>query len=387
MLHYRRYGFALQQNETLALALADILKIIDGAEIKPAPLHFLFDAGPANATSARMLEKFPDLATFASRTPAQPGYAGASLISNLDGRWQGGNPEASDREASRELLLAVVAGIPEEFPLWIASILIGPLRWTENDAPPREATAGPTSLNKAAFSGLSPSMTYLAPGIILQYLSRFGLRLWITEQLPDPAPARAAAPVVQQLLDRFSQPQTDSILSVPESQEVGSASSASGEAAKIHAGYKARMGEIVAGLSLPFKPPDPRDFAQVPREPLGKIRAVIADTFKADGWKRATERIPAGSHKLWKETPGGRRLELAFDTGSWSRHVVCTLGLLSERGAARIPIPADPSLRMQYMTPNPEVFIGVLENMRMVVAELERTWAVEMEAAIGPLVK
>jgi hypothetical protein len=120
---------------------------------------------------------------------------------------------------------------------------------------------------------------------------------------------------------------------------------------------------------------------------LGKIRAVIADTFKANGWKRATERIPTGSHRLWKQTPGGRRLELAFDTGSWSRHVVCTLGLLSERGAARIPIPADPSLRMQYMTPNPQVFIGVLENMRMVVAELERTWVVEMEAAIGPLVK
>lgn len=387
MLHYRRYGFALRQSETFALALADALKTIDRAGIRPEPLRFLFDAGPANAASTRMLEKFPDLATFVCRTQSQLGHPGASLISNLDGRWQGGNAEASDREASRELLLGVVAGIPEAFPLWIATILIGPLRWTESDAPPREATAGPTSINKAAFSGLSPSMTYLAPGIILQHLSRFGLRLWITEQLPDPAPASAAAPVVQQLLDRFGQPQTDSVLSVPENQEVSSTSSAAGEPAKIHAGYKARMGEIVAGLSLPFKPPDPRDFAQLPREPLGKIRAVIADTFKPDGWKRATERIPAGSHKFWKETPGGRRLELAFDTGSWSRHVVCTLGLLSERGAARIPIPADPSLRMQYMTPNPQVFIGVLENMRVVVGELERTWALEMEAAIGPLVK
>ena len=180
MLHYRRYGFALQQNETFAVALADILKIIDSAEIRPAPLHFLFDAGPASAASARMLEKFPDLASFAFRTPPQAGHVGASLISNLDGRWQEGNAEASDREASRELLRAVIAGIPDEFPLWIATILIGPLRWTESDAPPRETTAGPASINKAAFSGLSPSMTYLAPGIILQYLSRFGLRVWIT---------------------------------------------------------------------------------------------------------------------------------------------------------------------------------------------------------------
>ena len=254
MLHYRRYGFALQQSETLAIALADILRIIDGAGIRPEPWRFLFDAGPGNAASERMLEKFPELASFVFRTPPQLGHPGAGLISNLDGRWQGGNPEAGDREASRELLLAVAAGIPEEFPLWIASILIGPLRWIENDAPPREATAGPTSINKAAFSGLSPSMTYLAPGIILQHLARFGLRLWITEQLPDPAPARRAAPAVQQLLDRFGQPQTDSILSVPESQEVSSASSASGEPAKIHARYKARMGEIVTGLSLPFKP-------------------------------------------------------------------------------------------------------------------------------------
>src|SRR3954453_19433646 len=61
------------------------------------------------------------------------------------------------------------------------------------------------------------------------------------------------------------------------------------------------------------------------------------------------------------------------------------MALLSERGAARIPIPADLSLRLQHLTPNPRIFTGVLENIRIVVAHLESTWVQDMEAALGPV--
>jgi hypothetical protein len=226
-------------------------------------------------------------------------------------------------------------------------------------------------------------MTYLAPGIILQRVSMYGLRMWITEQLREADEPEGTHDAMQTLLKRFGPPETNSVYSVPESQEVHVGQSASGEAAKVHAEFKNRMRDIVAGLAWPYRVPEPGEFGQLPREPLGKIRATIVATFKGDGWRAATEKMPAGTHKLWKETPGARRMELAFDTGSWSRHVVCTMALLSERGAARIPIPAEGGLRLQYLTPNPQVFAGVLGNMRMVVSELERTWIVAMEAAIG----
>lgn len=144
-----------------------------------------------------------------------------------------------------------------------------------------------------------------------------------------------------------------------------------------------RQGESFAGLPLPFEPPGPEPMAQVPHEPLGKIRAVIVNTFQKDGWRRANERLPAGSHKLTKQTPGGRRLELSFDTGSWSRRVLCMMTLGSARGVARMPIPADRSLRMQYLPPNRRLFAGILENLRVVVAYLEGAWIRELEEALG----
>lgn len=205
----------------------------------------------------------------------------------------------------------------------------------------------------------------------------------MTEQLLEADAREEAHDAMQALLKRFEPPLTNSAHSVPESQEVRAGQAPSGEAARVHAEFKNRMKGLVKGLALPYVVPDPGEFGQLPREPLGKIRATIVATFKADGWRAATEKMRAGSHKLWKQTAGGRRMELAFDTGSWSRHVVCTMALLSERGAARIPIPADGGLRLQYLTPNPQVFTGVLENMRRVVSELERTWIVAMEAAIG----
>jgi hypothetical protein len=61
------------------------------------------------------------------------------------------------------------------------------------------------------------------------------------------------------------------------------------------------------------------------------------------------------------------------------------MALLSQRGAARIPIPAGRRLEFQYQTPNPEVFAGVLENMRIVVAHLESTWVRDLEAVLNSL--
>ena len=388
MFHYRRYGFVLPQSDSFANVLSTIFDLVDAAALEPAPVRFLFDDAPGNTACVHVLERFPHLAPFALQPPPQYGQPPTARISNLDGRWQGGGIPQPAVEASRETLLALAAAIPDDFPLWIACFMLGPVRWNDpalSEVTPREASMRPAPLNKPPFSGMSPSMTYLAPGVILQRLSAGGLRLWVTAQFPDaPAKKDPPPPSIQKFIDRFGAPQTDSIVSVPEANEMSKFPPPSVDVAKIHADYKARMPEIVATLALPFDPPDPRQFGKIPHAPLGKIRQVIVDTFKPDGWKKAAEKIPAGSHKLCKQSPAGRRLELSFDTGSWSRHIVCILALITDRGAARITIPASTSLQYQYLTPNPDVFAGVLGNMRIVVAHLESTWLRDMEAAMGP---
>ena len=383
MLHYRRCGFAFPESQAFTDLLREVLRILDDAKVHLPPLHFLFDAGPNNRAGVRMAERFPELAAFGRKNIDPAGPPNYGPFSNLDGRWQGCT--GIEAEATRQFVLHLVSGIPSEFPMWITLVLLGPLRWGAadgTDLEPREASMRLAPINKAPFSGLSPSMTYLVPGIILQRVSMYGLRMWTTEQLPE-ADAPYAADSLQTLLKRFGPPETNSVHSVPESQEVRVGQAASAEAAKVHAEFKNQMKDIVETLALPYRVPEPREFGQLPREPLGKIRATIVATFKGDGWRAAAEKLPAGTHKLWKQTPGGRRMELAFDTGSWSRHVVCAMALFSERGAARIPIPADSGLRLQYLTPNPHVFGGVLGNMRRVVLELERTWMAAMEAAIA----
>lgn len=122
-----------------------------------------------------MVERFPELAAFGRKNTEPPDYG---PFSNLDGRWQGCT-EASG-EATRELVLRLVDGVPNEFPLWITLVLLGPLRWAaagNTELEPREASMRPAPINKAPFSGLAPSMTYLAPGIILQRVSMYGLRM------------------------------------------------------------------------------------------------------------------------------------------------------------------------------------------------------------------
>ena len=116
---------------------------------------------------------------------------------------------------------------------------------------------------------------------------------------------------------------------------------------------------------------------------MGQIRAVIVRSFVDSGWRKAPGRLPPGSHQLSKLSPHGRLLVLSFDTGSWSRHVVTFLTLMTKQGAFRLMVPPDASLRGQWMTPNPRIFAQVLENLRATVDFLERTWIADLERALG----
>jgi hypothetical protein len=382
MLHYRHYHFAKLGDASFGSVLARLLAALDGAGLGDARLRFMFDDRPGEPSGCgRIVERFPEMEEFASRYRVGAGGAHSMRLTNFDARWEGVTREA-EGEPARATLLAIADGVPNEFPVALATVIVGPLGWREN-LEPRE-TAMRTPRNGAPpFSPRIPTMTYLAPCVILVWSSAGPMAMWAIEQLSDPR-ARGTMPAgIERLAAEFGVPKAGAVMSVSE-REVRAESALAADVSAIHVRHREQLPQAIAGLALPHQIPDARQAMTMPREPLGQIRSVIAKAFAGDGWKRATGRIPHGTHQLWKSSAGGRRIVLSFDTGSLSRHVACTMALVSERGALRMPVPADELARTQYLATNREVFGQILDNLRIVAAHLERTWISELDSALGP---
>jgi hypothetical protein len=381
MLHYRQYQFNRLGERVFGDVLKGILSALDDAGFAGAPVRFMFDDGAgASAGCGRILEHYPEMEAFAIRYRAGVGGAESLRLTNFDSRWEGVTREVRG-ELARATLLAIAGGIPGEFPLAMATVIAGPLKWTAG-VEPRETAMRTPRAGHAPFSARIPIMTYLAPCVILQRSGSGLIAMWAIEQLENPRTRRAAPEGIEKLAAEFGAPKVGAAISVQE-REVRPSAALPPDAAAIHARYRESLIRTIAELKLLHQIPDARESMAMQREPLGQIRSVIAKTFSGDGWKRVTGRIPPGTHQLWKPTPSGRQLVLTFDTGSWSRHVVCTMGLVTERGALNLPVPADALGRMQYLATNRETFTWILDNLRVVAAHLENTWAREIEAALG----
>ncbi len=382
MLHYRQYQFNRLAARTFGDVLARTLSALDDAGFADVALRFMFDDGPGASTGCpRILERFPEMEAFAIRYRAGIGGAESLRLTNFDPRWEGVTREIT-AEVSGATLLAIAAGIPDEFPLAMTTVIAGPLKWVDG-IEPRETAMRTPRAGVAPFSARIPIMTYLAPCVILQRSGSGMVAMWAIEQLSDPRKRRAAPAGIEKLAAEFGAPKVGAAISVQE-REVSASAALPPDAAAIHTRHRETLVDAIADLTLPHQLPDARESMAMQREPLGQIRSVIAKAFAADGWKRATGRIPPGTHQLWKATPSGRQLVLTFDTGSWLRHVVCTMALVTERGALNMPVPADALGRMQYLATNRETFTRILDNLRVVAAHLEQTWVRELEAALGP---
>jgi hypothetical protein len=382
MLHYRQYQFNRLAARTFGDVYARILSALEDAGFADAPIRFMFEDRPGvSAGCTRILERFPEMEAFAIRYRAGVGGAESLRLTNFDRRWEGVTREVKG-EVARATLLAIARGIPDEFPLAMVTVIAGPLRWVDG-VEPRETAMRTPRPGVAPFSARIPIMTYLAPCVILQRSGSGLAAMWAIEQLSDPRARRGAPAGIEKLAAEFGAPRVGAAMSVQE-REVRASAPLPPDAAAIHTRHRDNLVDAIAALKLPHQIPDARESMAMQREPLGQIRSVIVKAFAADGWKRATGRIPPGTHQLWKATPSGRQLVLTFDTGSWSRHVVCTMGLVTERGALNMPVPADALGRMQYLATNRETFTRILDNLRVVAAHLEQTWVRELEAALGP---
>jgi hypothetical protein len=121
--------------------------------------------------------------------------------------------------------------------------------------------------------------------------------------------------------------------------------------------------------------------------PLRGVRSTIARVFADDGWKQASGISQTGTYELRKTSPGGRRLGLIFRVQSprgSSRTIFSTMQLVSDGGTLNLRVHAERSMRHDYEVPDSQVLSQILDNMRVVVKHLEKTWMTELEEALGP---
>jgi hypothetical protein len=67
-----------------------------------------------------------------------------------------------------------------------------------------------------------------------------------------------------------------------------------------------------------------------------------------------------------------------------SRSISAVMELVAERRNLTLGVVAERSTRHEYEVPNSEVMSQILDNTRVVVKYLEKTWITELEEALGP---
>jgi hypothetical protein len=363
-LRIRRYEARLGSDHDIANALRRVFEILEEAGLGGARVRFLLEDGTDRVCScARIAADAPELAAYLQTR---------GRLLNFEAGWDIANPSVATPPVPREALLAAAGGIPERYPLASVVFVIGPIAWDGHDTGPSD---GPLP-----FSTRFPAQTYISPGVIIQRLGSSKVNVTVTERTDD---QEAASPSVVQKLARELGAGPARVMAVLDA--VSSPAAPPGDAAEAHAQFRSELPAFIAGLALPHEIPDPSALAKVPPEAVGEVRAALVRAFKPHGWRKSEGGRGAGMHRLWKATPSGRSLALDFDTGSLLRFVTCFAKLVTEAGMFRLPVPADRTMRMQYVTPNRQVFEQVVENLTVVVDRLEESWVPRMEEALGPV--
>ena len=148
--------------------------------------------------------------------------------------------------------------------------------------------------------------------------------------------------------------------------------------------YRAQLHETVARAALPHDLPSAAD-ARVAAPislPTGPKKSVLAHAFKRLGYSCTSG---SGDFTLRRRTPGNLTVEVHIDVGTWSRKLTATFRVLGlgfraphtllvskrELGAAAYPISG------------PEGWQQLVDNLAALVAELDRSFVPEIEAAAG----
>jgi hypothetical protein len=369
MLYYRFHNFPVAADAPLGSTFARVKECLDKAGVRNAPLRFcLF--GPRGC--AEIVARFPELRRFLSTAGPQSGGTPVEHLSNF-GPSAPGAFAGPAGDVAPEMIAAVAAGIPQDFPIYGAHFVFGPILEGRTLMRPSHLHSPVMEISLQSISlGWQDSPTRDGRKYFLSFIEPLP-----TADAKQPVPAWIGA-----LYSAFPSAAAEEIRSDIDWIMSGYQMVVSGSDGSF-IGCKS-IGDV---LKLPHELPDSQAASHLDYVPLKDVHSIIARVFADDGWKQASGSSPTGIHELRKTSPGARHLGLLFtvqERGQSSRSISGTMQFVAERRSLTLRVLAERSRRREYEVPNPQVLSQILDNMRVVVKYLENTWVTELEEALSP---
>jgi hypothetical protein len=152
--------------------------------------------------------------------------------------------------------------------------------------------------------------------------------------------------------------------------------------------YRTRLPEIVQQAGLPHDLPSRAEMTDAALHLIaGPKKPALERVFKPMGYSvRGGTASETGSFTLRRRTAANLTLELSLDVGTWSHQVTAIFHVwgLGFKGTLILPPTAKAVQGGQYPIGDAEQWQKITENLGALVAELERTFVPEVEAAAGP---
>ena len=366
--------FAASRKEPLAAVLERIHAAFLASGIGDPEVAFVLADGPLEggvSSVDRVLKRYPALERFTSRHSPLPMLPPVRQISNRQGS------PAEGEQVDFATLLSIASGVPRSFPFHSIvihfrspafgvplptigpagdvepGVLVGDSWWVNG------RNRSVTAVTSVHVQGESKKLP-LHPANVAAVLAACG-KAKKTTQLPlassGDQPTRAAAPPPDVL------------------RRIG----------EVVADFRGRLPEIMERSGMPHDLPAARD-AMTPialAAATGPKKPVLVAAFKPLGYDCRGE---SGTFTLRRRTAENLTIEIHLDVGTWSRSLTAFYRVSGLGFSAALPLPPtrNASDSRQYQIGDATRWQQIVDNLRALVAELDRSFVPAITAAAGP---
>ena len=380
--------FAASRKEPLVEMMDRVHQGFVNADLEPF-IHFNFaDGGVVSFSSVdRVLKRHPELERFVTEASPAPqlGIPGARRLSN------GPLSKGANEAVPYTTLQAIAAGVPRSFPFHHLSLHFHSPEFGEM------LVFGPTAAPMIAGVLIGDNWWVNARQRSLT-ACRFAEVEVGAKKIPDPSGPLAtvlaacgkARKTVQAPLPGTLGPGPLPGVRLPSGMVMPSAAKAEVLVAvkAIAVKYRESMAEIVARARLPHDLPGNPDMSAMAKGvSAGPRKPALERVFKPMGYSVSGGTGGAtGSYTLRRRTAANSTLEVRLDTGTWLPAVTAMFFVYGMGWKATLLLPPAPNAPPggQYPIGDAEQWRKIVENLGALVAELERSFVPEVEAATGP---
>lgn len=380
--------FKAAKTEPLAALLARVAAAFREAGITDPAVKFSLSESPvAGGVSSvdRALKRWPDMAAYVDEAPSL--FPGMPPVRSLTSSAPGA-PAISLGQ-----LAEIAAGVPKSFPFHSVSItLSAPGFDTSPDHLASQTEPGFTILDTWWATGRRRALTAqfvvqasvdkkCLPPLPEHVAAIAGaLGSYKTVQMPLAVNAAAMSAMASATATAQPEPSRDAVLTAEASTRI----------AEVVRRHRETFAETVKRAALPHDLPSAQEAtraawaSRAERKPAGAKKGALQKAFKSLGYEVTSG---TGTFTLRRRTAGNLCVEVHLDVGTWSRQLTASYRILGLGFAARHPLAIsahDGAQLASYPIVDADQWRKLVENLAALVAEIDKTFPIEIEAAAGP---